>query len=236
MKRAMSAALLFAAAGAVIVSAPARASTGYAAVMVGGTPATFGYAKGVCSTSSGDGNFDIHVGDTIAWRNCSTTSPHTATADHGEFDTGDIPASSPPDEPVILTFNSPGTFPYHCTHHPTQMKGTIKVTGEAPTTTRQTTATTQAATSTTKKATTTTSSTIAAPTTTTEDINGIFEGTIPPEPSTTLFTTDTTRALGKGGGEGTSAGVVAGLVLGLGAIGTAVALVVRRLRAGVPPS
>jgi hypothetical protein len=50
-----------------------------------------------------------------------------------------------------------------------------------------------------------------------------------------VFSTDTTRALGSGGGGGTSGGVVALLVLGLGAIGTAAALVIRRMRAPDPP-
>ncbi|MEY2426477.1 MAG: hypothetical protein QOI61_2049, partial [Actinomycetota bacterium] len=56
--------------------------------------------------------------------------------------------------------------------------------------------------------------------------------------STTSTTTDptvTTRALGTGGDDGTSAGVIALLMVGLVAVGTAVALIMRRLRGGETP-
>ncbi|MEY2470792.1 MAG: hypothetical protein QOK28_121 [Actinomycetota bacterium] len=234
MKRAVLAALLFVAAGAVVFDAPAHASTGWGATMSNSGSATqpFKFETGDCNHASGDGNFTIHVGDEITWRNC-TQAAHTVTANDSSFDSGNISSGGS----YSHTFSAPAdAITYHCSIH-SYMTGTIKVTGESSTT--QTTPTTQATTTpTTAKATTTTkptTTTTVANTTTSDDLNGVFAEEPSTEPTTTVFSTDTTRALGTGGDEGTSAGVVAGLILGLGAIGTAVALVIRRMRAGTPP-
>jgi plastocyanin len=57
------------------------------------------------------------VGDVIAWANQDSTA-HSATLDNGACDTMPInPGSS-----GMLVFNTPGTFTYHCSVHPTQMK------------------------------------------------------------------------------------------------------------------
>jgi plastocyanin len=58
---------------------------------------------------------------TITWQN-NDKVPHTATADDGSWDTGNIsPGSS-----KALTFAVAGTFAYHCTVHP-MMKATVVV-------------------------------------------------------------------------------------------------------------
>jgi plastocyanin len=64
------------------------------------------------------------VGDVIGWMN-NDTAPHTATLDDNTCttDTINIGASG------ALTFSAPGTYAYHCTIHPTIMKGTITITG-----------------------------------------------------------------------------------------------------------
>jgi plastocyanin len=229
MKRAVLAAMVVAAAGIFTFNAPVRASTSHAAVMADNSNPTqlYKFAKGVCGTVSGDGNFTIQVGDEISWKNC-TNAPHTVTAN--DFDSGNVE----PGATYAHAFTTAGQVAYHCEIH-SYMTGTITV-NEAPTpTTQQQTTTTQAATTTTKQ-TTTTSTTVAGATTTTADINGVFGETPSTEPTTTLFTTETTRALGQGGDNGTSAGVVAALIVGLGAVGTAGALLIRRMRGGAPPS
>jgi plastocyanin len=63
----------------------------------------------------------VNVGDTVTWTNNDGVS-HTATADGGSFDTGTIGNGSSASE----TFNTAGTFAYHCTIHPT-MQGSVVV-------------------------------------------------------------------------------------------------------------
>jgi len=63
------------------------------------------------------------VGDVIAWTN-SDTAPHSATLDNGACDTKPIDVGAT----AMLVFTAPGTYTYHCSVHPTQMKGyTIQV-------------------------------------------------------------------------------------------------------------
>ena len=63
------------------------------------------------------------VGDVVAWTN-SDTAPHSATLDNGACDTKTIDVGAT----AMLVFTAPGTYTYHCSIHPTQMKGyTIQV-------------------------------------------------------------------------------------------------------------
>jgi plastocyanin len=64
------------------------------------------------------------VGDVIGWSNQDIPS-HTATLDDGTCTTDTIANGAS----GMLVFTAPGTYPYHCNIHPTQMKGTITVTG-----------------------------------------------------------------------------------------------------------
>lgn len=223
MKRVVVAAIAVAAAGLVLFGAPAEGMTTYAGVMVNGVPTGFRFSKGSCTTSAGDGNFNVVVGDAVRWENCTGTN-HTVTGDG--FGSPEPIAGG---GEITITFNSPGTFAYQCNFHPDSMKGTVTVTGE-PTTT---TPTTPATTATTAAATTTTTR---PATTTTGDIAGVFgtESTTSTTP-TTSDPTVTTRALGEGGDSGTSAGLVALLILGLGGVGTVGALLLRRLRTPAEP-
>jgi plastocyanin len=63
----------------------------------------------------------IQAGGKVIWLNQDST-PHTATADDGSFDTGTIEEGKLKSE----TFKQPGTFEYHCTIHPS-MHGTVEV-------------------------------------------------------------------------------------------------------------
>ena len=64
------------------------------------------------------------VGDTITWTNNDST-PHSAALDDGSCPTDTIQ----PGTAGNLKFSVAGTYPYHCAIHPTQMKGTIIVSG-----------------------------------------------------------------------------------------------------------
>jgi plastocyanin len=63
----------------------------------------------------------VAVGGKVIWMNEDSIA-HTATADDGSFDTGEIEEGKLKSE----TFKQPGTFTYHCEIHP-QMHGTIEV-------------------------------------------------------------------------------------------------------------
>ena len=64
------------------------------------------------------------VGDVVGWTN-GDSAPHTATMDDGSCDTGNLAQGAT----GLLVFNEPGTYTYHCTVHPGQMKDfTVEVT------------------------------------------------------------------------------------------------------------
>ncbi|MDO8647107.1 MAG: cupredoxin family copper-binding protein [Candidatus Diapherotrites archaeon] len=63
----------------------------------------------------------IKVGDSVTWTNKDSVG-HTATGDNGEFDSGLLSTG----QSFTQTFNTAGTFNYHCTPHP-YMKAIIKV-------------------------------------------------------------------------------------------------------------
>jgi plastocyanin len=63
----------------------------------------------------------VAAGGKVIWQN-EDTAPHTATADDGSFDTGNLEKGKLKAE----TFKEPGTFTYFCEIHPT-MHGTVEV-------------------------------------------------------------------------------------------------------------
>ena len=65
---------------------------------------------------------NVRAGGTVRWQNQGVTV-HTATANNGEFDTGDV---SPGQSSGVVTFSQPGVYQYTCSYHP-QMQGTIVV-------------------------------------------------------------------------------------------------------------
>jgi plastocyanin len=66
----------------------------------------------------------INVGDSITWTNTGSFS-HSATSDTaGLFDTTVL---APTHVSSAITFNTPGTFTYHCLVHGTFMTGTVVV-------------------------------------------------------------------------------------------------------------
>ena len=63
----------------------------------------------------------VTVGGTVTWTNGDGVN-HTATADDGSWDTSTIASGST----ASMTFNTVGTFPYHCAIH-ASMHGTVVV-------------------------------------------------------------------------------------------------------------
>ncbi len=68
------------------------------------------------------GSLEIPAGTTVTFTNDDAV-PHTATADDGSFDTGNLDGGASAD----ITFDTPGTYTYACKYHP-GMTGTIVVT------------------------------------------------------------------------------------------------------------
>jgi plastocyanin len=104
-------------AGAATASpAPSRTPRAHSAAVHAATIAGFAFHPG---------SITVTVGDTISWTN-DDSAPHTATADDGSFDTGQLAKGASGSH----TFTSPGTFAYHCTIHPS-MHGTVTVVAAA---------------------------------------------------------------------------------------------------------
>ena len=65
----------------------------------------------------------VAVGTTVTWKNQDSYA-HTSTSDTNVWDTGSIQGGGS----ATTTFNTAGTFPYHCTFHESMgMKGTVIV-------------------------------------------------------------------------------------------------------------
>ena len=91
------------------------------AALVGGTALAADQSVAISGFSYSPASVTVNVGDTVTWTN-SDAQAHTATADDGSWDTGNI-ANGGTD---AVTFATAGTFPYHCDVHP-QMTGTVTV-------------------------------------------------------------------------------------------------------------
>ena len=91
------------------------------AALVGGTALAADQSVAISGFSYSPSSVTVNVGDTVTWTN-SDAQAHTATADDGSWDTGNI-ANGGTD---AVTFATAGTFPYHCDIHP-QMTGTVTV-------------------------------------------------------------------------------------------------------------
>ena len=63
----------------------------------------------------------VNSGTEVTWRN-SDDATHTATADDGSFDTGDLDRG----DAKSVTFDKAGSFTYYCRFHPF-MKATVEV-------------------------------------------------------------------------------------------------------------
>lgn len=64
----------------------------------------------------------VKLGGTVTWTNKDAT-PHTVTDLNGSFDSGSMPV----DQTFKMTFNTAGTFTYHCTIHSMMPNATVVV-------------------------------------------------------------------------------------------------------------
>jgi plastocyanin len=89
----------------------------------GNTAAQGGAAVSIVDFAFQPASIEVPVGSTVTWTNTGAV-PHTVTSDSGAFDSGQLS----PGASFSQTFDTAGTFTYHCSIHP-QMTGTVVVTG-----------------------------------------------------------------------------------------------------------
>jgi plastocyanin len=84
-------------------------------------PAVTATAETISGFAFGPASVSVPVGSTVTWTNQDGTA-HTVTADDGSFDSGSLAQGAT----FSQTFDTPGTYPYHCAIH-SSMTGTITV-------------------------------------------------------------------------------------------------------------
>jgi plastocyanin len=123
---AVSALLLLAACGGSGTTTSTSSTPAATATQAGNTQTVM-----IITDSSGNFAFSpasmtIKAGSTVTWKNM-TQVPHTVTSDDGKsFDSGSANPIAAQTGMFSFTFNTPGTFAYHCSIHP-YMKATIIV-------------------------------------------------------------------------------------------------------------
>src|SRR5689334_24920746 len=68
----------------------------------------------------------VNAGSTVTWTN-SDNFTHSVQFEGGGLPTDPMVMS--PGQQVAFTFTTPGTYPYRCSFHPQDMRGTVTVTG-----------------------------------------------------------------------------------------------------------
>jgi len=86
------------------------------------TPMPQGYSVEISGYAFKSASLTINVGDTVIWTNKDSIK-HTITSDTGTELDSELLGNG---ETYSYTFNTAGTYNYHCTPHPS-MKGTIVV-------------------------------------------------------------------------------------------------------------
>jgi plastocyanin len=87
------------------------------------TPTTSPVTITIAGMAFSPATASVRAGSAVRWHNADTIT-HTATDNGGAFDTGPI---APGATSGAVTLNTAGTFPYHCSIHPS-MVGTLDVT------------------------------------------------------------------------------------------------------------
>jgi plastocyanin len=106
--------------GSSATAAPSAAAPSAAAPSVAASaPASEAPAAGggdavtIQNFAFGPATLSVAVGSTVTWTNADSAA-HTVTADDGSFDSKSIAAGST----FSQTFDTAGTFAYHCSIHP----------------------------------------------------------------------------------------------------------------------
>ena len=100
---------------AASAAAPSAAAPSEAPAAGGGDAVT------IKNFAFGPASLSVAAGSSVTWTNDDSTA-HTVTADDGSFDSSSIA----PGSTFSQTFDTAGTFAYHCSIHP-NMTATIEV-------------------------------------------------------------------------------------------------------------
>jgi plastocyanin len=125
--------------GIALAACSSGATTPTSAPVASGAAASAPAAAAACAKATGAGTVEIEienfafkpepiqakVGDTITWTNKDDT-PHSAAPDANPECATDTLQKGVAGS---ITYSVAGTYAYHCAIHPTQMKGTIVVSG-----------------------------------------------------------------------------------------------------------
>lgn len=123
---ALSAIVLLAACGGSGTTSNASSTPAATATQAGNSQTVMIITDSSGSFAFSPASLTIKAGTTVKWEN-TTQAPHTVTSDDGKsFDSGSANPISAQGGTFSFTFNTPGTFAYHCSIHPF-MKATIIV-------------------------------------------------------------------------------------------------------------
>ena len=103
---------------AILISCSKSASTGGTN---NGNPATLPNTVSIANMAFNPATITVKAGTTVTWKNNDNMS-HTVTADDDSYDSGNLPMGSS----FSKTFSIAGTYPFHCTIHPS-MTGSVVV-------------------------------------------------------------------------------------------------------------
>lgn len=101
--------------------AAGAAAFGLSVALSGGVAIAADESVAIADFAFAPATVTITAGDTVTWTNADPVA-HTATAVDSSWDTGEIAEGAS----ASTTFNTPGTYAYLCTPHPT-MTGTVVV-------------------------------------------------------------------------------------------------------------
>jgi plastocyanin len=94
-------------------AAPSAAAPSEAPSTASEAPAAGGDVVTIKDFAFGPATLSVAVGSTVTWTNADSAA-HTVTADDGSFDSKSLAAGST----FSQTFDTAGTFAYHCSIHP----------------------------------------------------------------------------------------------------------------------
>lgn len=105
----------------LLTSGPSTGGSSRQASSAGGAAAGSGTAVEIKGFAFGPDTLNVKQGSSVTFTN-NDSAPHTATADDGSFDTGNLNQG----DSKSVSFSAPGTIAYTCSIHPF-MHGTIVV-------------------------------------------------------------------------------------------------------------
>lgn len=115
-------AVMLLSAGVLFFSGCGKSNSKSNGPIANGTPPVEQAAVGIQNSAFGPATVHVVVGGTVVWTNKDDMA-HTVTDLNGSFDSGSIAAG----QTYTRTFNTAGTYTYHCTIHPAMANAIVIV-------------------------------------------------------------------------------------------------------------